>query len=81
MPAWIADQIVAIFILVPALLVAEDQPKLMLIRVMIGLLLIVLVVYVIVTQPVRSAISRCAGKRLGACTETTVRSAASVSSL
>jgi hypothetical protein len=53
----------------------------MLIRVMIGLLLIVLVVYVIVTQPVRSAISRCAGKRLGACTETTVRSAAAVSSL
>jgi nitrogen fixation/metabolism regulation signal transduction histidine kinase len=59
---WIVGWIFAIVTFIPALFVAEDSPNFMLIRTMFGLLLIVLVVYIIATKPVRSAISRCVGK-------------------
>jgi Zn-dependent protease with chaperone function len=59
---WIVEGIIAIVTFVPALFVAEDSPNFMLIRAMFGLLLIVLVVYIIAMQPVRSAIVRYMGK-------------------
>lgn len=59
---WIVGWIFAIVTFIPALFVAEDSPNFMLIRTMFGLLLIVLVVFVIAMQPVRSAVSRCARK-------------------
>jgi hypothetical protein len=39
--------------------VAEDSPNFMLTRVMLGLLLIVLVVYVIALVPLRPVVTRC----------------------
>lgn len=62
---WIVEGIIAIVTFVPALFVAEDSPNFMLIRAMFGLLLIVLVVYIIAMQPVRSAIARYMGKASG----------------
>jgi hypothetical protein len=62
---WIVEGIIAIVTFVPALFVAEDSPNFMLIRAMFGLLLIVLVVYIIAMQPVRSAIARYTGKASG----------------
>jgi hypothetical protein len=59
---WIVGWIFAIVTFVPALFVAEDSPNFMLVRTMFGLLLIVLVVFVIAMEPVRSAVSRCVGK-------------------
>ena len=59
---WIAELIWAIVTAVPAWIVAEDSPNFMLIRAMFGLLLIVLVVYLIALQPVRSAVARCVRK-------------------
>jgi hypothetical protein len=59
---WIVGWIFAIVTFIPALFVAEDAPNFMLIRTMFGLLLIVFVVFVIATQPFRSAVSRCVGK-------------------
>ena len=55
---WLVEGIIAIVTFVPALFVAEDSPNFMLIRAMFGLLLIVLVVYIIAMQPVRSATAR-----------------------
>jgi hypothetical protein len=40
-------------------MVAEDSPNFMLTRVMLGLLLIVLVVYVIALVPFRPVVARC----------------------
>lgn len=62
---WIVEGIIAIVTFVPAVFVAEDSPNFMLIRAMFGLLLIVLVVYIIAMQPVRSAIARYMGKASG----------------
>jgi len=42
--------------------VAEDSPTFTAVRVMFGLILIVLVVYVIAMRPFRSAIARSMGK-------------------
>lgn len=56
---WISDTILAIVTYLPALMVTEDSPNFMLTRVMLGLLLIVLVVYVIALVPFRPVVVRC----------------------
>jgi high-affinity Fe2+/Pb2+ permease len=60
MPHWISEQLLAIVTFVPALFVSEASPNFMLIRVMFGLLLIALVVYLIAMRPFRSAIRQLA---------------------
>jgi len=47
---------------VPSLFVAENSPTFTAVRVMFGLILIVLVVYVIAMRPFRSPIARYMGK-------------------
>jgi hypothetical protein len=54
---WISETILAIVTYLPALMVAEDSPNFMLTRVMLGLLLIVLVVYVIALVPFRPVVT------------------------
>jgi hypothetical protein len=65
MPHWISEQLLAIVTFVPALFVSETSPNFMLIRVMFGLLLIALVVYLIAMRPFRSAIRQLANSVSG----------------
>ena len=59
---WFSETMLKIVTSVPALLVAEDSPTFTAVRVMFGLILIVLVVYVIAMRPFRSAIAGYMGK-------------------
>ena len=59
---WFSETMLKIVTSVPALFVAEDSPTFTAVRVMFGLILIVLVVYVIAMRPCRSAIARSMGK-------------------
>jgi hypothetical protein len=55
---WVVERIQALVNAVPALLVSEDFPNLMLGRTMIRLLLIIFVVYLIIMRPFRSSMPR-----------------------
>jgi len=59
---WFSETMLKIVTSVPALFVAEDSPTFTAVRVMFGLILIVLVIYVIAMRPFRSPIARSMGK-------------------
>jgi hypothetical protein len=59
---WAADAILGIVKSVPPWFVTEDSPRFMLIRGMFALILVVFIVYVIATWPLRSAVTRCIRK-------------------
>src|SRR5215813_14696459 len=59
---WFSETMLKIVTWVPAMFVAEDSPTFTAVRVMFGLILIVLVVYVIAMRPFRSAIAALWGR-------------------